>query len=170
MHMEPLNSEMFENGNDRREAYKNAMTIKSNVLKLVHFFRRDDMQTKLMREFRDVANRLQQNEIQNFTGHFEKTKQLWFTKLATSLEDHNRMQEQVELSQKRVRELSDQLKAKKENLDKYDRESKDDRDKTRIEIENLKKARTDLATDKFNQETAQIARGEAIRDANEKRH
>jgi len=64
--MEPLDSEMFETGNDRRKAYRNAMTIKSNVLKLIHIFRRDDMHMKLTREFRDVVNRPQQNEILNF--------------------------------------------------------------------------------------------------------
>ena len=43
VHMEPLNSEMFETGQNKRDAYRNAMQIKSNILKLVRIFRRDDM-------------------------------------------------------------------------------------------------------------------------------
>ena len=35
------------------------------------------------------------------------------------------MQEQVETSSKRVKELSEQLKVKKENLEKYIKESKE---------------------------------------------
>jgi hypothetical protein len=63
------------------------------------------MQAKLQKEYRDV--RPQTSEIEKFNLTFDKTKQLWFTKLGTSLEDHNRMQEQVELSGKRVKDLSD---------------------------------------------------------------
>jgi len=65
------------------------------------------------------------------------------------LEEHNRMQEQVEMSSKRVKELDQQLKAKKDNLDKYVKESKEAREQARIEIENLKKARTDLTAEKY---------------------
>ena len=115
----------WESGQQRREAIKNAGAIKSNLLKLVHIFRRDDMQTKLTREFRDTVNRPQQNEINNFALQFEKTKGLWDTKLATSLEEHTRMQEQIETSSKRVKELKDQLKVKTENLEKFQKESKE---------------------------------------------
>ena len=65
------------------------------------------------------------------------------------MEEHNRMQEQVEMSSKRVKELDQQLKAKKDNLDKYVKESKEAREQARIEIENLKKARTDLTAEKY---------------------
>mmetsp|Transcript_22825 Transcript_22825/g.28296 ORF Transcript_22825/g.28296 Transcript_22825/m.28296 type:complete len:184 (+) Transcript_22825:23-574(+) len=105
--MEPLDSDMFESGHDRRAAYRNAHQIKSNILKLVHIFRRDDMQAKLSREFRDLANKPTNNEIANFEKQFENMKSLWFTKLATSFEEHNRMQEQVETSSKRVKELTE---------------------------------------------------------------
>ena len=56
--MEPLDSDLFE-GPARREAIRNSQRIQSNILKLVHVFRRDDMQTKLQKEFRDVFNRPQ---------------------------------------------------------------------------------------------------------------
>ena len=125
VHMEPLDSDMFESPAQKRDAYRNAQRIRANVMKLVHAFKRDDMQIKLQREFRDVYNRPQQNELSSFTNQFDKTKSLWYTKLATSLEEHNRMQEQVETSSKRVKELSEQLKVKKENLEKYVKESKE---------------------------------------------
>jgi len=40
-----------------------------------------------------------------------------------------------------VKELSEQLKVKKENLEKYIKESKEAKEHARVEIENLKKAR-----------------------------
>jgi predicted nucleic acid-binding Zn-ribbon protein len=49
------------------------------------------------------------------------------------------MQEQVELSGKRVKDLTDQLKNKKEALEKFTKSSKEHRENRRHEIENLKK-------------------------------
>lgn len=46
---------------------------------------------KLEREFRDAATSRSTNEIGTFVNMFGKTKDLWFTKLATSVEEHNRM-------------------------------------------------------------------------------
>ena len=168
--MEPLDSEEFENTQARNEAYRNANKIKSNILKLVHIFRRDDMLAKLQREFREVINRPQQNEIASFYQVFQKTQQLWQTKLSTSLEEHNRMVEQVETSSKRVKELSEQLKVKKDNLDKYLKESKEAKEQARLEIEALKKGRQDLTVDKYNMETQLATKGQAIKEASEKRH
>jgi len=170
VHMEPLDSEMFESGHDRRAAQRNAAAIKSNILKLVHHFRRDDMQAKLHREFRDLANKPSSNEITNFEKQFENMKQLWFTKLGTSMEDHTRMQEQVETSSKRVKELTEQLKVKKDNLEKYIKESKEAKEQARVDIENLKKARQELNSDKYTNENSLLAKGQAIKEAMEKRH
>ena len=93
LRMERLDSDLFDTKFQKNEAIRNAKTIQSNILKLIHIFRRDDMQAKLTREFRDTINRPQTNEIQGFATQFEKTKSLWNTKLATSLEEYNRMQE-----------------------------------------------------------------------------
>jgi len=82
------------------------------MLKLVHNFRADNLQKKLEREFRDAATSRSTNEIGTFVNMFGKTKDLWFTKLATSVEEHNRMTDQVDTSSKRVKELSEQLKIK----------------------------------------------------------
>ena len=41
-------------------------------------------------------------------------RQLWMTKLSTSLEEHNRMQEQVETSGRRVKDLTKTLEDKKD--------------------------------------------------------
>lgn len=126
------------------------------------------MQAKLMKEYRDVKP--QNSEIEKFNNIFEKTKQLWFTKLATSLEDHNRMQEQVELSGKRVKDLTDQLKNKKEALEKFTKSSKEHRENRRHEIENLKKAKNELKTEKYTMENQLATKGQAIKEANQKHH
>ena len=172
VHMEPLysDSDLFENKNERNAARRNAQTIKSNILKLVHHFHRDDMQAKLHREFRDLANKPSNNEITNFEKQFENMKQLWFTKLGTSMEDHVRMQEQVETSSKRVKELTEQLKVKKDNLEKYVKESKEAKEQARIEIENLKKARTDLTAEKYRNESDLMTKGQLIKEGSEQRH
>ena len=136
----------------------------------MHHFRREDMQNKLHREFRDLANKPSNNEISNFEKQFENMKSLWFTKLATSMEDHVRMQEQVETSSKRVKELTEQLKVKKDNLEKYIKESKEAKEQARIEIENLKKARTDLIQEKYSNESTLMSKGQTIKEASEKRH
>ncbi len=59
---------MFTNNASRHAAIENAQNIKSNILKLIHIFRRDDMQAKLNREFRDTINRPQPNEITAYTS------------------------------------------------------------------------------------------------------
>jgi hypothetical protein len=168
--MEPEDTEMFETPQQKREAKRNAQQIKSNILKLVRIFRQDDMQAKLNREHREVISRPQGNEVFNYLGTFDKTKQLWFTKLSTSLEDFNRMQEQVELSGKRVTELSTQLKTKKENLDKFTKSSKEHKEQRRVEIENLKKAKAELKADKYSMENTLEQKGLAIKESQEKRH
>jgi len=86
------------------------MQIKSNILKLVRIFRRDDMQAKLARDYKDV--RPTQNEIAAYLTQFEKMKTLWNIKLQTSMEENNRMMEAVETSSKYVKDLADQLKQK----------------------------------------------------------
>ena len=95
VHMEPLDSEIFETVHQRHDAIRNAQQIKVNILKLVRKFRRDDLLAKLMKEYRDIINRPQQNEIASFKREFDKTKSLWTTKLATSQEDSKRMDEQL---------------------------------------------------------------------------
>ena len=91
MHMADLETNEFEDPHTKRMAIKNAAAIKSNIMKLVKHFRRDDLQAKLSREFRDATGNRNVNEIGTFMSMFDKTKQLWFTKLATSFEDHERM-------------------------------------------------------------------------------
>ena len=127
------------------------MQIKSNILKLVRIFRRDDMQAKLARDYKDV--RPTQNEIAAYLTQFEKMKTLWNIKLQTSMEENNRMMEAVETSSKYVKDLADQLKQKKENLDKYVKNSREAKEQARLEIESLRKAKTDLTAEKYQLET-----------------
>lgn len=91
VHMEPVDSEQFETPGQKRDAYRNAQLIKTNVQRLVRIFRREDMQQKLIREFRDVVSRPSGNEIINYNVAFENLRQLWNSKLCTSLEEHLRM-------------------------------------------------------------------------------
>ena len=121
-----------------------------------------------MREYRDVKP--QNSEIEKFNNVFEKTKQLWFTKLGTSLEDHNRMQEQVELSGKRVKDLSEQLKNKKDALEKFAKSSKELKERRRKEIDELRKNKSDLKNDKYTMENQLTTKGQATKDANQKHH
>ena len=62
--------------------------MRSNIMKLVHFFRDEAMQNKLQREFRPVAN-----EISQFSTSYVQMRELWMTRLSTSLEETIRMQE-----------------------------------------------------------------------------
>lgn len=71
----------------------------------------------------------------------------------------------MESSSKRVKELNDQLKNKKENLDKYVKESKEAKEQARIEIENLKKGRQDLNQEKFQLLNNLVIKGKALKDA-----
>lgn len=69
------------------------------------------------------------------------------------------MQEQVELSGKRVKDLTDQLKNKKEALEKFTKSSKEHRENRRHEIENLKKAKNELKTEKYTMENQLATKG-----------
>ena len=80
-------------------------------------------------------------------------KELWNIKLQTSMEENNRMMEAVEHSNKRVKELGEQLKQKKDNLDAYIKNSREAKEQARLEIECLRKAKTDLTAEKYQLET-----------------
>ena len=69
------------------------------------------------------------------------------------MEENNRMMEAVETSSKYVKDLADQLKQKKENLDKYVKNSREAKEQARLEIEGLRKAKTDLTAEKYQLET-----------------
>lgn len=100
--MEPFESEQFD-ASQKIEARRNASAIKSQIQKLVRIFRRDDMRARLLKEFKDIIK--PGNDSSAFSDQFKKMKSLWQIKLSTSLEDANRMQEQLLVSTKRVDEL-----------------------------------------------------------------
>ena len=107
--MEPLDGD-FETKQARNAAKNNAMMMKSNIMKLVQIFKDEQLQNKLLREFRLA----QGGDIASFNVQFDQMRQLWMTKLSTSLEEHNRMQEQVETSGRRVKDLTKTLDDKKD--------------------------------------------------------
>ena len=79
-------------------------------------------------------------------------RQLWMTKLSTSLEEHNRMQEQVETSGRRVKDLTKTLDDKKDQLEKFTKNAKEHKEARRVEIDNLKLAKGELRTEKNTRE------------------
>ena len=161
-------SDGFETKQARNEAIRNANRIKANILKLVRTFRREDMQIKMQRDFRDI--RPQNSEIERFNQSFEKVKQLWFTKLGTSLEDHIRMQDQVELSSKRVADLKVQLATKVETLEKFKKSSEEHKKSARDETEKLKKDKSELKQAKYTAENQLSTRGANIKEDRQKTH
>jgi hypothetical protein len=82
--MEALDSEDFT-ATEKREARKNAHSIRSNILKLVRIFSKKPMQDKLNKEF----NLAKTNDIVNFSEAFEDLRRLWSEKLKTPLEEAN---------------------------------------------------------------------------------
>jgi len=82
--MEALDSEDFT-ASEKREARKNAHSIRSNILKLVRIFSKKSMQDKLNKEF----NMAKINDISNFSEAFEDLRRLWSEKLKTPLEEAN---------------------------------------------------------------------------------
>jgi len=92
----------------------------------VRIFRRPDKEALLRKEFKDV---IQKKEDQySFPAQFNKMAELWGIKLCTSLEEANRMLEQLSISSKRVQELEDQKKTKKNELEKFESTSRDARE------------------------------------------
>ena len=59
------------------------------------------------------------------------------------------MDAQVVSSQKRVKELTEILKKKKEDLEKYVKNMKEAKEQARLEIEQLRKGKADLTADKY---------------------
>ena len=82
---------------------------------------------KLNKEFRQP----QQGEIDRFNQVFGDMRTLWMTRLSTSLEEHNRMQEQVETSGRRVKDLTKTLDDKKEQLEKFTKNAKEHKEARR---------------------------------------
>ena len=162
--MEPLDGE-FETIVQRNDAKRNATAMKGNILKLVNIFKREDMRAKLIKEFRPSPN-----DIANFKSSFEEMKGLWLTRLSTSLEEHQRMQEQVETSGKRVKDLSKTLEEKRDQLEKFTKNAQEHKEARRLEIESLKQAKGELRSEKLTVENQLTTRGQGIKEASEKRH
>jgi hypothetical protein len=62
------------------------------------------------------------------------------------------------------------LKSKKEALEKFTKSSKEHKENRRQEIENLKKAKNELKSDKYSMETQLATKGQSIKEAMQKRH
>ena len=137
---------------------RNAAAIKSQIKRLVRIFRRDDMRARLLKEFKDVIR--PGNDSSAFSEQFKKMKQLWLNKLSTSLEDANRMQEQLLVSTKRVDELKQQKEKKQSDLDEFLSNSKDHKETRQKEIEDLKQTQQKHKQDRFQREEELNKKGE----------
>lgn len=110
--MEPLDSDQFT-GELRSAARKNALSIKSNIQKMVRIFSRRDMRDKLVKEFGVFKN----NEIANFRGAYDKMKLLYQVKNGTSLEEYLTTQEQLKEMKQTTESLVGLLSTKQNTLD-----------------------------------------------------
>lgn len=162
--MEPLENE-FESKAAKNKAKRNAVQMKSNIMKLVQIFKDEQLQNKLQREFRPA-----QSDIAHFNSSFSEMRSLWMTRLSTSLEEHNRMQEQVETSGRRVKDLMKTLDDKSDQLEKFTKNAKEHKEARRVEIDNLKLAKGELRTEKNTRENQLTADGQKIKEAMNKRH
>ena len=166
LHMEPLDGDGYDTKAAKNKAKRNAIQMKANIMKLVQIFKDEQLQNKLLREFRLA----QGGDIASFNLQFEQMRQLWMTKLSTSLEEHNRMQEQVETSGRRVKDLNKTLDDKKDQLEKFTKNAKEHKEARRVEIDNLKLAKGELRTEKNTRENQLTADGKKIQAAMQKRH
>lgn len=80
------------------------------------------------------------------------------------------MQEQVETSSRRVKDLSKTLEDKKDQLEKFTKNAKEHKEGRRQEIEQLKLAKGDLRNEKNQRENQLTAEGKKIQAAMQKRH
>lgn len=148
----------FETKAAKNKAKRNAIQMKSNIMKLVQIFKDEQLQNKLVREFRPA----QGGDIANFNLSFIEMRSLWMTRLSTSLEEHIRMQDQVETSGRRVKDLTKTLDDKKDQLEKFTKNAKEHKEARRVEIDNLKLAKGELRTEKNTRENQLTADGKKI--------
>lgn len=171
LHLEPLDG---DNQNltavQRNNARRNAMQIESNIMKLIRIFKREDLQAKLKREFKDVINRPGGSDIANFNATFADMRSLYVTKLCTSLEESLRMQQQVETSTKRVAELNKTLKDKDEQLEKFQKNAKELKTARMLEIDSLKQAKSELKSQANAEETTLKLKGKDRKENKDKEH
>lgn len=136
---------------------RNEKAIASNIQRLVRIFRRPDKEAQLRKDFKDV---IQKKEDQfSFPAQFNKMAELWHVKLCTSLEEANRMLEQLSISSKRVQELEDQKKTKKNELEKFESTSRDARETSKKQIEDLNRTHNTHREDKYRRENELNERG-----------
>ena len=134
----------------RIAAMKNEKAIASNIQRLVRIFRRPEKEALLRKEFKDV---IQKKEDQySFPAQFNKMAELWGIKLCTSLEEANRMLEQLSISSKRVQELEDQKKTKKNELEKFESTSRDARETSKKQIDDLNQTQLKHKQDRYQRE------------------
>lgn len=79
---------------------------------------------------------------------FEQMKNLWWTKLTTPLEEVNSIKEQLRILQSRTQKLREIRDQKKEHLQKYEEESKEQRAQREAEINSLRAQNGEQMQDK----------------------
>jgi hypothetical protein len=126
------------------EAKKTANKIRKTTANLVrHFQVNPQLQLKLKQSMGD--QRL--SEYSQLIESFEQMKSLWWTKLTRPLEEENSIQEQLRILDSRTKKLREIRDQKKEHLQKYEEESREQKAQREAEIQSLK---TTIGTEKTN--------------------
>lgn len=126
------------------EAKKTAKKIRKTTANLVrHFQVNPQLQLKLKQSMGD--QRL--SEYSQLIESFEQMKSLWWTKLTRPLEEENSIQEQLRILDSRTKKLREIRDQKKEHLQKYEEESREQKAQREAEIQSLK---TTIGTEKTN--------------------
>ena len=126
------------------EAKKAAIKIRKTTANLVrHFQVNPQLQLKLKQTIGD--QRLA--EYSQMIESFEQMKSLWWTKLTRPLEEENSIQEQLRILDSRTKKLREIRDQKKEHLQKYEEESREQKAQRESEIQSLK---TTIGTERTN--------------------
>ena len=160
VHMEKLDSEAIT-PEFRRNARVNANAIEKNIKQLVRIFARKDMRDKLTKLL--GPGLFKNNEIIGFKGSYENMKRLYQVKNGTSLEEYTTTQEQLKEMKTTTESLRALLTQKQDTLDQYLQESKEMKAQRSKEIEDLKKQRGELGTEKRKKTTDLMEEGELVK-------
>ena len=125
------------------EAKKTAIKLRKTTANLVRQFQDPKMQLKL-KTFGETRS----TDYAALQESFEQMKNLWWTKLTTPLEEVNSIKEQLRILQSRTQKLREIRDQKKEHLQKYEEESKEQRAQREAEINSLRAQNGEQMQDK----------------------
>lgn len=148
--MEPLDSEMFDQPDQKLRARKNARDIKKQILKLTRIFSNKQMMDKLEKEVKVPRSSTSSgNDIQQYLEVFRDLKRLWSNKLCTPLEEVQSIKEQLQRLESSVKELELTHKTKEESFSKYKETSREHMSSLDLEIKQLSELKSQRVNDQL---------------------